>query len=54
MELATLLVQIGWAIYQAIKAGEEKRSVEEILRDRGLDMDRIRILEAAARERFGA
>lgn len=47
-----LLVELGAAVVQAANDGEGTRTVDEILAGRQLDMDKIRELEAEARDHY--
>lgn len=47
-----LLIELGLAVYQAAKDGDGSKTVDEILGDRGLDMDLLRELDADAVRHF--
>lgn len=54
IEVTKLLIQLGLAVYEAVKAGDTTKTVGEIFAGVGRDMDEIRRLEDAARAAYGA
>ena len=53
VEWIKVLVELGLAVWQAVEAGEDDKTVGEIFAGRRKDMDKIRELEAEAGEHFG-
>lgn len=54
IELTKLAIQLGLAVYQAVKAGDTTKTVGEIFAGVGRDMDEIKRLEDAARAQYAA
>ncbi len=53
-EWIKVLLALGKAVYDAVKAGETHKTVGEIFAASKLDMSKIESLESDARKHFGA
>lgn len=53
MTWVKLVMELGMAVWQAIESGQTEQTVDDILRGRRKDMDKIRELHAAAQAHYG-